>query len=214
MNVYLLPGMGADERLFSRLETGDHPQHPVRWVQPGKGDSLADYAEKLLPQLADPFQAALLGVSMGGMIAVELGKLASFRKVIIISSAKTAGEIPPYIRKLRTAGWRKKIEPEQLISLRHIIAPVMNLFGSGYKVFDEMIKDTDPRFLDWSIEAVLNWDNQTVPPNVTHIHGTADLLLPARYISGYIPVRNGSHLMVYQKAGEINKLIKRELTLC
>ena len=203
--------MGADERLFSRLQVGSYELHPVRWVSPGKSAGLSDYAEKLLPQIPEPGQAVLLGVSMGGMIAVELAKLADFRKVIIVSSAKTAREIPSYIRNLRSAGWRRKLKAARLIRLRHLIAPVMSLFGEGYNVFNEMIKDADPQFLDWSIEAVLNWNNQQVPPGVVHIHGTADPLLPARYISDYIPVKNGSHIMIYQKADEISKLINKVL---
>lgn len=212
MKIYLLPGMGADHRLFGRLDPGAHRFCPVSWVKPGPGDSLGGYARKLLPQLSDSGHSVLLGVSMGGMLAVELNKLTPFKKVVLVSSAKVTAELPPYFRRLAKAGWHKKIGAPALLRLRRLAGPLMDYFGSGYRVSSEMLKDTDPAFLDWCLEAVLSWRNETVPPNLVHIHGTADLLLPARYISGYIPVKRGSHLMIYQRAAEINNLLRQITT--
>ncbi|TCS87827.1 hypothetical protein EDD80_104178 [Anseongella ginsenosidimutans] len=199
--------MGADQRLFSRLNAGKHELCPVSWLKPGRQDTLATYARKLLPQISDAANSALLGVSMGGMIAIELAKLTPFKKIILISSAKTFHELPPYLRKVGNAGWYKKITARRLIRLRQLAAPLMNRLGGGYRVSGQMIKDTDPEFLDWCMKAVLTWNNETIPANLIHIHGTADLLLPARYISGYIPVKRGSHLIIYQQANKINELL-------
>lgn len=205
--MYLLPGMGADQRLFSRLTLDGFESQAIRWTAPGKHDGLEDYARKLLPQISAPADSALLGVSMGGMLAIELGKLVPFKKIVLVSSAKTFHELPFYIRKLGKAGWHRKITAERLVRLRKLAAPFMNWLGAEYRLSGQMIREADPGFLNWCLEAVLQWDNEVVPPGVAHIHGTADLLLPSRYVSGYIPVKKGSHLMIHQKANEINKLV-------
>lgn len=207
--IYLLPGMGADHRLFSRLDLTGTDSQVLRWVPPGKNDDLGDYARRLLPQIAASDNAVLLGVSLGGMLAVELAKLASFRfkKVILVSSAKTSQEIPFYFRRAGKAGLHRGITAEKLIRMRRLVAPMMNRLGTGYRLFGQMVAAADPAFMDWSIGAVLRWHNQEVPPRVVHIHGTADWLLPARYISGYIPVTGGSHLMIYEKPAVINNVI-------
>src|SRR3546814_17690371 len=80
--IYLLPGMGADHRLFSRLDLPGLNPKVLQWVPPGEGDSLGDYAKKLQPQITSTEDAVLLGVSLGGMLAVELARLANRKSVV------------------------------------------------------------------------------------------------------------------------------------
>jgi alpha/beta superfamily hydrolase len=62
----------------------------------------------------------LVGVSFGGMIAVEVAKLIETEKVILISSAKTKHEIPQYYQfagAIKIVNWKNEIIPENTIHI-------------------------------------------------------------------------------------------------
>ena len=73
---------------------------------------------------------------------------------------------------------------------------------SGYEF------NADIDFYRWGIGAILNWENETVPANVTHIHGTNDKLLPYHFVKADFTINNGGHLMVIDNAREVSSRIK------
>ncbi len=58
---------------------------------------MAEYAKRLLPQITEE-KPILMGVSFGGMIAIEIAKHISVEKVIQISSAQSSAAIPSYFK--------------------------------------------------------------------------------------------------------------------
>jgi hypothetical protein len=73
--------------------------------------------------------------------------------------------------------------------------------------FDQIIADTDPVFLKWALGSILGWRNTVRPSGLTHIHGTADKILPIKYTQPDVVVKGGGHLMVYAQAGEVGDVI-------
>ena len=71
------------------------------------------------------------------------------------------------------------------------------------------LRDMDIEFYRWALDALLRWDNETVPSNVIHIHGAKDNLLPLKYVSADITVQNGGHLMIVENAVEISAHLKQ-----
>ena len=74
-----------------------------------------------------------------------------------------------------------------------------------------IIEETDHRYLLWSIEKILTWKNTFVPKNVIHIHGTADRVLPIRYIKCDYEIKGGGHFMTLNMPGDISDIIKKYL---
>ena len=67
--VILLPGLGADERLFvSQRDVWPDLVVP-RWLRPELGEDLARYAARLAEQLLVSRPLVLGGCSFGGMVA-------------------------------------------------------------------------------------------------------------------------------------------------
>ncbi|WP_276373085.1 alpha/beta hydrolase [Chryseolinea sp. H1M3-3] len=95
--VFLLSGLGADKRVFDFLDLEDFSVEHVVWVKPLSKESMADYAKRLLPQITGE-KPILVGVSFGGMIAIEIAKLISVEKVIQISSAQSSAAIPSFLK--------------------------------------------------------------------------------------------------------------------
>ncbi|HEU0063854.1 MAG TPA: hypothetical protein VFQ58_02445, partial [Flavisolibacter sp.] len=65
------------------------------------------------------------------------------------------------------------------------------------------------KYLRWSINAVLRWQNEYRPERFTHMHGTSDKILPVKYTLADIRIRNGGHLMVYNRSAEVSEFINK-----
>jgi pimeloyl-ACP methyl ester carboxylesterase len=207
--LYLLSGLGVDNRVFRDLDFRDYEPHYVKWIDPLKGEPIKEYAARLISSLNLNHNPTLLGVSFGGIMAIEMAKLIPTEKVVIISSAKTRHQMPgsPLGRKLRL---------HTILPTRFMLTPNQLLywmFGVHTKperdLLREILADTDEKFFRWAINQILNWNNEFIPANTTSIHGSKDRLIPngdADYI-----VDGGGHLMVLTKAPEINAILSRVL---
>src|SRR5216684_3457434 len=99
MKVYLLPGIGVDHRIFTylRLPDGFEPVH-IPWEQALPGDTLSDYAHRLIEKYISEGPFVLLGLSLGGIVAAEMAKKCSPACTILIGSIPVASHLPPYYR--------------------------------------------------------------------------------------------------------------------
>jgi phosphoserine phosphatase RsbU/P len=208
--IYLISGLGADERLFTKLDVGDAEMRFIRWIEPLKNESLADYAARLSQQITTK-KPTILGLSFGGMLAVEMAKIIDCQQVIIISSAKSHLEIPLLYR------WTGKLYLHKLVPfqfLRRFTGLTNWIFGMTTVEERDLLQSTlaniDPQFLKWAVDAILSWRNTVRIKNLLHIHGTKDCILPPS-VKTDIAVAGGKHLMLYSKAAEINEILRRAL---
>lgn len=63
--LFLIPGLGADERLFQHLKLDDYQVLPIKWIAPHPKDSLSSYAKKLVEHYHIDKGSTVLGVSLG-----------------------------------------------------------------------------------------------------------------------------------------------------
>lgn len=95
--LYIFSGLGADEKVFQKLYFSDFSPTFIKWIAPQEEETIENYATRLLDQIRTT-KPILIGLSFGGMIAVEVAKQIDTEKVILIASAKTQNEIPFYFR--------------------------------------------------------------------------------------------------------------------
>ncbi|MBT2591308.1 alpha/beta hydrolase [Pedobacter sp. ISL-68] len=210
MNTYFISGLGADKRIFSKLKLNENINMiHVDWISPNENESLASYAERLskVIDLSQPF--ALVGVSFGGMIAVEMAKLLKPAATIIISSTMLSTHLPALYRFAGKLGLLKFIPAKFLKSSNKLTQNYY--FGtrsnSEKTLLSKIINDTDPYFLKWAIGSILSWKNDIRPDRIFHIHGTNDKILYAKAAQPDFIIENGTHFMVYQNAKEISEII-------
>ncbi len=72
-NVYFISGLGADKRAFQFLNLRFCNPVFVEWIKPEHEESISDYAARLKDQIRDD-HPVIVGLSFGGMIAVEYAK--------------------------------------------------------------------------------------------------------------------------------------------
>lgn len=209
--LYIFSGLGADERVFQRLDFSGFSTTFIKWVVPHDTDTIEHYATRLLDQI-NTTKPILIGLSFGGLIAVEVAKQIETEKVILIASAKTKNEIPFYYRFTGQLGLHKLL-PTQLLKKSNFIT---NWFFGTTSPFDkqllkQILIDTDPTFLKWAIDKVARWTNQTQTKNIFHIHGSSDKILPLSYVKCNSTITNGGHLMTLNKADELSQILRQQL---
>ena len=212
MNTYFISGLGADKRIFSRLKLHRSINiiH-VEWINPLRKELLSEYAKRLSEIIDTSEKFALVGVSFGGMIAVEIAKTLNPVLTIVISSTIQSNTLPPlykFANKLKLV----EIIPSWLIKSSNILT--QNFFfgtqsNAEAKLLTKIINDTDRRFLKWAIGSILSWRNDLIPERLYHIHGTKDKILYSRKSNPDFVIENGTHLMVYQNAAEISEIINK-----
>ena len=75
MTAYFISGIGADYRMFTHIRLPEGYQAVyIHWIPPKKKEPLGAYASRLIAQIdtAEPF--VLIGLSLGGIMAVEIAK--------------------------------------------------------------------------------------------------------------------------------------------
>jgi pimeloyl-ACP methyl ester carboxylesterase len=210
--VYFISGLGADRRVFEFLDLSFCEPVFLDWISPMKNESLPAYAARLCAGVKEP-DATLVGMSLGGMMATEFAKTHPGAKVIILASNKTSKEFPGYLRFLL------KYFPLYRLTSRSLLLAIMPVIlwflgaktEHQKKLLRNVVMETDIPFIKWSIGAVAKWKSKEIPPNVTHIHGTADRILPYKYVKPHYTIQDGEHLMIKTKPKELSDLLR---TLC
>lgn len=209
--LFIFSGLGADERAFQLLDISDFKTVFIKWEIPGKDESIERYVSRLIAQITDE-EPTLIGLSFGGMIAIEVAKQIKAAQVILISSAKTKYEIPYYFRFAGRFHMHRLL-PAALLKRSNYMSNW--LFGaksaSAKQLLKQILRDTDSDFLLWAIDQVARWKNAAFVQNVVHIHGTADRILPGYFVNCEERIKHGGHLMVLEQAAEVSALLRKYL---
>jgi pimeloyl-ACP methyl ester carboxylesterase len=210
--IFLIPGLGADTRVYNNIDLNDHEVICVDWIEPHETDTLTTYAQKLIHQYYITPKSVVIGNSLGGMIAVEIAKIIPLEKVILISSIKTIDEEPRYFSFYRSIPIYKLIPGKAFTSMGFMLKPLLGKMNEADAwLFTDMLKNSSPVFLKWAMRAALAWDNKIIPANLYHITGDSDRIFPYKRIKDATIVKGGTHIMIFDKAKEINKLLKKIL---
>jgi len=209
--IYIFSGLGADERVFQQLDFSDFDTTFIKWIAPLPKETIEHYATRLLDQITTA-KPILIGLSFGGLMAVEVAKQIDVKKIILIASAKTKNEVPFYYRFAGHLGLHKLLTSKLLRSSNFLTNWLFGItLPSDKRLLLQILADTDPVFLKWAIDKIANWTNQTLPKNIFHIHGTSDRILPFKFVAYDHKIENGGHLMTLNKADELNKILREQM---
>ena len=211
--VYLIPGQGADYRLFKNIEIDStfDKQH-INYITPDEDWDMNDFAHVLAQQIDTTRTFYLVGVSLGGMLATEMGSFLHPEKIILISSAKQRKELPGGYRFQKTIPFYKlvsgKLSKKGALFFQPIFEPDRKV---DPETFDAMLKAKDPDFLKRTIAMIIEWNNTVYSDKIIHIHGDNDNTIPVRNIECDYLIKDGSHMMVLTRGEEISNLINKIL---
>jgi len=211
LTAYFISGLGADNAVFAKLKmpAGIDIKH-IEWIEPLKKESLENYCRRLSSQITAHDDFILVGLSFGGIVAIELNKFMPAKQIILISSIATKEELP---LRYKIINWLRLIRIVPVSVLKFPVRLVYWFFNAGTKREKEMlrqyIKNISGNYLKWSLNAVLSWKNEERPSNLFHIHGTADRIFPCDNTHADVKIKNGGHLVVYDRGKEISEMIAK-----
>ncbi len=213
MNLYFISGLGADSRIFQNLELPNAFKiHYIEWLPVSENESMESYCRRLSSQINQQEPFSLVGLSFGGVVAIEMSKFLKPSQTVMISSFCFKKEVPWFYILIGKSRIYKIIPPRLLLRPNNM---AFRLFGA-YKpeiknLLRHILQDTDPVFFEWAIKQMFSWDNHWKPDNLIRIHGTADKILPYKAIMQAIPVKGGEHLMTFSKSAVVSQILAERL---
>lgn len=206
---YLVPGLGADARVFHRLRLPG-PATVLPWLLPrSPAEPLAHYAARLAELVPPSLPCWLVGVSFGGVVAQEIGRLRPLARVVLISSIGSPAELPLVLRLAGKLGLHRLMPFGLLARLPHLARWFFGTRGRHeYQLLSQILRDTDPAFARWATAQLLTWRGPGLATAV-RLHGTHDRLLPARRARIEYPLAGAGHFGIVSHARQVSAVLQQ-----
>jgi pimeloyl-ACP methyl ester carboxylesterase len=212
--LVLIPGLGADARVFGpQLKAFPDAIAPA-WIEPARREPLASYAQRLAAGIDASSPVVLAGLSLGGMLALEMARHLPTRRVVLIASCTHPSAVRRVMRLVEIAG---RIWPVRAAEwLKSFAPPVMGRGGTvpdeGRRVLIDMLRDTPADFIRWGGRAIFEWPGRADPGvPVVHIHGALDWVIPMKGVRPTRIIPEGSHVLNLSHPDEVTGFLKENL---
>lgn len=208
--IYCFPGQGSDKHLFDSISVdSNYILEFIEYGSPEKGMSMESFAKSLSAKIDTTRNFILLGVSLGGMICIELSELLHPEKTIIISSAKNRKELPLRYTFQRKIPLYKIFGGRTLLAGAKFLQPIVEPDRNKNKdTFKRMISSKDPTYMKRTVSLIINWGRISNSKRIYQIHGNNDHTIPLRNITNpdFI-INKGSHMIALSRPAEINRTL-------
>ncbi|QFZ53764.1 alpha/beta hydrolase [Oceanihabitans sp. IOP_32] len=201
IHVYFMPGMAASPKIFEyiKLPENKFKMHTLEWINPLENESLSSYASRISKHIYHD-NVVLVGISFGGVLVQEISTQIRVRKLIIISSIKSAHEMPKRMRIVKSTKLYKLIPTHFVGGLEGLVKYVSGSdITKRLEFYKKYLAVNDSQYLSWAIKNMLCWKPVKHHPEIIHIHGDKDSVFPIKNISNCITVKGGSHVMIITK---------------
>lgn len=211
---YILSGLGADERVFDRIDFGSYKPVFIPW-EPVKADqSFESYIKQLAANVQTP-NPILIGISFGGIVAQEMSALFDHCPVLILASVRTRNGIPAWMRISGKLGLQRFIPVKKILRNKKANHWFFGAKTEAEKtILNQILSDSDPFFTKWAIHRIVTWKReQAIPARVLHIHGTNDRIFRIGKQTPDYTVPGGTHLMTVSMHQDLSRLIQEALDI-
>ena len=212
-SVYLMPGMGANPRIFEFISLSERfDVNFLSWIPPQKKESLEHYAMRMCQRVKHQ-NPILIGVSFGGVLVQEMARQMDCKKIIIISSVKSNQEMPKHMKLAQVINAHRLL-PTQWI--KNIETFALFVFGNGIQRrldhYKRYLSERDPEYLSWAIDRLVKWNRNSPQKDIIHIHGAQDSIFPVKNIQDPFIKTDGDHAIILNKSDWFNKNLPKILT--
>ena len=214
--VYLIPGLGNDVRIFSRLIPLllEQDVHCLEYLEPlNVKESIESYAQRLVDSISDVEEPpVLIGMSLGGTIATEMAKRMPHKKLILISTFKHYSEIPFLFKIARVLPVYRLVPTWYIRLMLPLFAWILRICTKEEsQLLKLMLNARSKTHFSWGREAIIHWENMDYPAQFIHINGTKDHIFKGSVKQVTHLIKGGTYNMVLDRAAEIAKIINEEV---
>lgn len=188
---FLLPGMGATAAMYNALRHKlDFDIDFINWPVYRGETTYAEVARRAIDENGIEPADVVGGSSLGGMVALEIGRLVQPKAVVLLGSAVNPSDVQGLLTLLSPLA---AITPISLVQL---------LAGKQKNVVSAMFAESNTQFIRAMCTYVPHWKGYAEPATrVFRLHGAQDMIIPCPS-SGATVVREAGHLVAMTHAAE------------
>lgn len=213
VRLILVPGMGVDGRVFTPQRAAFPMMEIPAWIDPEVNEPLSHYATRLAASLPKSEAPTVVGgLSMGGMVALEMAKHVNARAVVQISSCDHPDAVLPLLTMSEPIG--QSVSTGVLNLGKRLAALFVGRGGvpsEHRRLVQQMLKDISIDFIRWAGYAITRWPGLADPGvPVHHIHGTRDWVIPISRLRTPPTriVQGGAHVLNMSHEREVNEFLR------
>lgn len=207
-NYYLIPGMGANHRIYEKFKLENGNVHFLNWMDHRKSETLKDLAV-IMAERINTKNNIIIGSSMGGMMAVELSHIVKPVATILISAPTKRDQFPAILKLVNGLKIHRLTSVKSISKLYKLADTFMDFKSEEQRdMFYEMLNELPPEFIHFSVRAVLEWQNQ-IGPSGKHIQiiGSEDRLFKPTKMYRPIVLQGGGHFSAFDRGDQISEII-------
>lgn len=215
--LVMLPGLGADARLFEPQAQYFPNSHVPPWLPAQQWESMQAYARRFAATVQVDQPMVLVGISFGGMLALELARFLKPRAVIMIAGCRSRHALPLRLTLLSRLGpWL----PHGIANAKYVLPLVMyRRLGAQteaqQQLCHDMLQDASNPFMRWIGHAITTWPGVNDPGvPVFHIHGDCDRVILSSRVQPDAWVEGGGHMINVTHADQVNAFIEQAIARC
>lgn len=212
MIAYCVSGLGADETIFEYLDL-QCEKVCISWIPSRKWETMTEYATRLCEQIDASVPFVLIGVSFGGMLAIEMTKLVNPLATILITSVARRSELPIWIR------WAAKTKVNRLLpTWLFSLHPIWLIWffriksARGRKKMRSLSKTNDKALTRFAIDMIMTWQNDWLPVHMLRINAGCDWMLPSNKRESGVILANAGHFAVVENAEKVSEIVNDYLS--
>lgn len=207
--VWVLPGMGADSRIFRSLKFPWSATF-LEWLDPKDGETISSYADRLLNghDIAD--NDLIFGYSFGGIVAQDWASRNKVQRVVLLNSLHHKSTVRPFFRLLSLTGILRWAPKNSVIKFIFFLARLHSKPTSQLDLTIEMMEQFDDRYYRWVLKQILSWRHPTPLCPIDVIQGEVDpVFLHSTYEEKRTwTLKDAAHLSFQTHGQEISYLLK------
>lgn len=209
MKLYIISGLGADEKVLEKLSFNPdiQPEH-ISWLIPEKDEGFHHYIVRMADCIDDTEDFYLMGYSFGGIIVQEIHKIKPAKKVVILGSIRSDKEKSRLI-KLGEVTHLTKYLPVRLFNENSATFYTFfrKLFDPKNPALLQYFRVRDPYYLKWSVDKISAWRFDAID-DVIQIMGDRDIVFPLKNSRPDYVIKNATHLFPATKAKQVSDILK------
>ncbi len=210
--IFFISGLAADSRAFTKIKEFEGYQKVfLEWIPNLPNEVFCEYVSRLIENQTFTEDDVAIGLSFGGLAAIEIAKHTPLNKVILISSFKDKKALKPHLKFLLELRLYN-LMPNKKSKLfdKHFVKVFGNVSEEAKQGLIDMMNDTKQSFIKWALKQIrLSNYVDTTAFDLYNIIGTNDQLLkPWSLPNNNFLVEKGGHLIVYENADEVNSILE------